>query len=87
MPETDDKDGIFPDRYYKLFKRAHYDALKGGVKVFEFGGIPILTDYAKYLLEYQELLRKQRKRAVIVSFFETRSGNISAKWSKGERRL
>lgn len=48
---------LTPEQFEEL--RKQYDlAVLGGKRIFVFLGAPILTDYAKYLLEYRELQDK-----------------------------
>jgi len=39
----------------KLFRKEYKKAVKENKKIFYFNGQEILTDYAKYLLEYYDL--------------------------------
>lgn len=43
------------DNHYKEIKNLYEKAKSSGDKSFEFNGQELLTEYAKYLLQYYEL--------------------------------
>jgi len=42
------------EKNFQAFKKAYEQAVKDGAKVFTFERQDVLTDYAKYLIEYLE---------------------------------
>lgn len=39
---------------YKEFKELYEHSVKSGIEQFQFQGLPVLTSFAKYVIEYLE---------------------------------
>ncbi len=49
----------------KALKEAHGKALKQGKKIFYIGSMGLVTDYAKYLIEYAETVLRLKGDDII----------------------
>jgi hypothetical protein len=49
---------IMTPEVFKEFKKAYEKAAKDNVEIFLFHGQPVLTQYAKYLIQYHDVFPK-----------------------------
>ena len=53
---------IGDEKEMKELQAAYDDAVKRNLHEFQFQGIPVLTDYVKYVLMYSKMIRNKGKK-------------------------
>ena len=52
---------IITEKVFPEFKKQYESAVSNGLDQFNFHGQPVLTSYAKYLIEYIETKQKEKQ--------------------------